>query len=229
MVKSASEGTESNGETPLHLREFSLNDIRGVIHYGKNGIALNKVPVVTPNGDLLVKDMTFNIEPGMHLLCTGANGVGKSAVMRIISGLWPLFRGSIDRPADKDIIFIPQRPYLSIGTLRDQVIYPHSHADMIKTGRTDEELMHILETVHLDYLPGREGGWDTKKEWKDVFSGGEKQRMNLARLFYHKPKFGVLDECTSAVSTDVEGLMYHRAKEMGVSTFASKVIMFYSI
>lgn len=84
-------------------------------------------------------------------------------------------------------------------------------------GRTDDELMDILEMVHLAYLPDREGGWEMKKEWKDVFSGGEKQRMNLARLFYHRPAFGVLDECTSAVSSDVEGLMYHRAKEMGIS------------
>jgi ATP-binding cassette, subfamily D (ALD), peroxisomal long-chain fatty acid import protein len=84
------------------------------------------------------------------------------------------FAGEITRPKTgvEHIIYIPQRPYLAIGTLRDQVIYPHSHKDMIAAGRTDDELMEILKVVYLDYIPSREGGWDSIKEWKDVFSGG---------------------------------------------------------
>lgn len=104
-----------------------------------------------------------------------------------------------------------------VGTLRDQIIYPHTYAQFKAAGGRDEELMEILKHVHLTYLPAREGGWTTVKEWKDVLSGGERQRMGMARLFYHRPTFAVLDECTSAVSTDVEGLMYQHAKDLDIT------------
>ena len=84
-------------------------------------------------------------------------------------------------------------------------------------GRRDIELARILEDARLGYLPDREGGWDTRKEWKDVLSGGEKQRMAIARLLYHEPRYAVLDEATSAVSSDVEGYLYEKAKERGIT------------
>jgi ATP-binding cassette, subfamily D (ALD), peroxisomal long-chain fatty acid import protein len=114
-------------------------------------------------------------------------------------------------------MFLPQRPYLSIGTLRDQVIYPDGEPEMHDRGRRDIELARILEDARLGYLPDREGGWDTRKEWKDVLSGGEKQRMAIARLLYHEPRYAVLDEGTSAVSSDVEGYLYEKAKERGIT------------
>ncbi|KAI1321592.1 hypothetical protein EDD11_003072 [Mortierella claussenii] len=217
------EGATGSGESDSNKDRYSLSDIRGIIEYGYDGIKFVNVPIVTPSpgnvngGEELVRDLSVDVKPGDHMLVTGPNGVGKTGFARVVSGLWPVFRGQLQRPNPKDIFYIPQRAYLSIGSLRDQVIYPHSHADMIKAGRTDEELMTILQHVHLAYIPDREGGWNTIKEWKDVFSGGEKQRMNLARLFYHKPKFAILDECTSAVSSDVEGLMYNHAKDLGIT------------
>jgi ATP-binding cassette subfamily D (ALD) long-chain fatty acid import protein len=114
-------------------------------------------------------------------------------------------------------MFLPQRPYLSVGTLRDQVIYPDSEMEMRERGRRDIELKRVLEEARLGYLPDREGGWDTRKEWKDVLSGGEKQRMAIARLLYHEPRFAFIDEGTSAVSSDVEGLLYDRCKEKGIT------------
>lgn len=114
-------------------------------------------------------------------------------------------------------MFLPQRPYLSVGTLRDQVIYPDGEIEMRDRGRRDIELRHILEEAKLGYLPDREGGFDTRKEWKDVLSGGEKQRMGIARLLYHEPRYAFIDEGTSAVSSDVEGLLYERAKEKGIT------------
>jgi len=114
-------------------------------------------------------------------------------------------------------MFLPQRPYLSVGTLRDQVIYPDGEIEMRDRGRRDIELKRVLEEAKLGYLPDREGGWDTRKEWKDVLSGGEKQRMAIARLLYHEPRYAFIDEGTSAVSSDVEGLLYERCKEKGIT------------
>jgi ATP-binding cassette subfamily D (ALD) long-chain fatty acid import protein len=116
-------------------------------------------------------------------------------------------------------MFLPQRPYLSMGTLRDQVIYPHTEIDMKEAGRSDHDLLAILEEARLGYLPDREGGWNTRKGWKDVLSGGEKQRMGIARLLYHEPGYAFVDEGTSAVSSDVEGLLYERCKAKGISKF----------
>ncbi|GAA5972975.1 hypothetical protein JCM11641_000348 [Rhodosporidiobolus odoratus] len=186
-------------------------------------IRFEKVPIVTPapgvarGGEELVKGLELKIESGEHLLITGGNGAGKTAIARVLAGLWPVFDGTVSRPDDSHIMFLPQRPYLSSGSLRDQIIYPYSYPQFADTGKTDEDLLQILQKAHLAYLPGREGGFDTRKEWKDVLSGGEKQRMGLARLFFHQPKFGVLDESTSAVSTDVEGSMYQHAKDLGIT------------
>jgi ATP-binding cassette subfamily D (ALD) long-chain fatty acid import protein len=114
-------------------------------------------------------------------------------------------------------MFIPQRPYLSNGTLRDQVIYPHTESDMVDACKRDAELQLVLDEAKLGYLVDREGGWDTRKGWKDVLSGGEKQRMGIARLLYHRPRYAFIDEGTSAVSTDVEGGLYESCKAAGIT------------
>jgi len=208
-----------------HPEPYSLSDVQGTIHNGFDGVRLEHVPIVAPSlypqgGDELIESLSFIVHSGEHLLISGPNGVGKSAISRIVAGLWPVYRGLVSRPRNfgaDGIMFLPQRPYLSVGTLRDQVIYPHSEMDMRENGRTDAELSRILNEVHLGYLPDREGGWDCQKDWKDVLSGGEKQRMAMARLFYHEPRYAFIDEGTSAVSSDVEGLLYERAKQRGIT------------
>lgn len=209
---------------PIYL----LSNVHGKVIIGPEHIAFQDVPIIAPSGgaagierggEVLLKGLTLEVKAGQHMLVTGANGVGKTSLARLLARLWPVWEGVLERPVDAEIFFVPQRPYLSIGSLRDQVIYPHTYAAMKSAGRTDTELLHILRQVHLAYLPDREGGWETRKEWKDVLSGGEKQRIQMARLFYHQPKFAVLDECTSAVSSDVEGSLYTQAKEMGMTLF----------
>ncbi|EKV11286.1 Peroxisomal ABC transporter (PXA1), putative [Penicillium digitatum] len=208
-----------------HPELYSLADSQGTTHSGFDGVRLEQVPIVAPSlhpmgGDELIESLSFIVHSGDHLLISGPNGVGKSAISRIVAGLWPVYRGLVSRPRAfglDGIMFLPQRPYLSVGTLRDQVIYPHTEVDMRETGETDAALQKILDDAHLGYLPQREGGWDACKEWKDVLSGGEKQRMGMARLFYHEPRYAFMDEGTSAVSSDVEGLLYDNAKGRGIT------------
>ena len=208
-----------------HAELYSLSDVQGTIHKGFDGVRLENTPIVTPSlyprgGDELTEALSFIVRPGEHLLISGPNGVGKSAVARVVAGLWPVYRGLVSRPRSigtDGIMFLPQRPYLSTGTLRDQIIYPHIEMDMRDSGRCDHELSQVLEEVHLGYLPDREGGWDCRKEWKNVLSGGEKQRMAMARLMYHEPRYAIIDEGTSAVSSDVEGLLYEHCKEKKIT------------
>ncbi|KAE8451364.1 hypothetical protein EG329_003993 [Mollisiaceae sp. DMI_Dod_QoI] len=208
-----------------HAELFSLSDVQGTIQKGFDGVRLENVPVVAPSifphgGEELIESLSMIVHSGEHLLISGPNGVGKSAIARIVAGLWPVYRGLVSRPRSvgtDGIMFLPQRPYLSVGTLRDQVIYPDGEIEMRDRGRRDIELKRILEDARLGYLPDREGGWDTRKEWKDVLSGGEKQRMAIARLLYHEPRYAFIDEGTSAVSSDVEGLLYENCKEKGIT------------
>ncbi|CAK7235457.1 ATP-binding cassette long-chain fatty acid transporter pxa1 [Sporothrix curviconia] len=216
---------DPRGGNPNNAELYSLADVQGTMQKGFDGVRLENVPIVAPalwpqGGEELMESLSLIVRRGEHLLISGPNGAGKTSISRVVAGLWPVYRGLVSRPkstGEDGIMFLPQRPYLSIGTLRDQVIYPDGEADMRDRRKNEYDLKRVLDDAHLGYLPAREGGWDTKKEWKDVLSGGEKQRMAIARVLYHEPQYVFIDEGTSAVSSDVEGLLYEVCKEKGIT------------
>jgi len=189
---------------------------RGQVTEGED-IDFVNVPIVSPNGDVLVKALTFSVKPGDHLLIFGPNGCGKSSLFRILGGLWPVYGGTVRKPPFEDIFYIPQRPYLSRGSLRQQIIYPDGVREMRDKGITDNDLHRILSIVEIDSIVERQGGWDAEQEWTDVLSGGLQQRVAMARLFYHAPKYAILDECTSSVTLEIERVMYEEAKRLGIT------------
>ncbi|EGC30265.1 ABC transporter D family protein [Dictyostelium purpureum] len=182
-------------------------------------IKFENVSIVSPEGKLLVENLDFQVMPHQNVMITGPNGSGKSSLFRILGELWPLHCGTVIKPRKEDILFVPQKPYLVLGTLRDQIIYPHSHDDMKRLGVTDDDLQHLLATVDPNLTIIRQWSWDDTKDWFTALSGGQKQRIAMARLFYHRPQYAILDECTSAVSDEVEGKIYETCKKLGITLF----------
>ncbi|VVC31598.1 ABC transporter type 1, transmembrane domain,AAA+ ATPase domain,P-loop containing nucleoside [Cinara cedri] len=201
------------------LKEKKLSPNSGRIITKDNVIKFDKVPLITPNGDILVEELSFEVVSGKNVLVCGPNGCGKSSLFRVLGELWPLFGGTLTKPPKGKLFYIPQKPYMTLGTLRDQVTYPHTKEEMQRRKKSDIDIAQHLERVQLSYLLQRDQGWDTVADWMDVLSGGEKQRIAMARLFYHQPQFAILDECTSAVSVDVEGSMYQYCRDVGITLF----------
>uniref|UniRef100_A0A673BGB5 ATP-binding cassette, sub-family D (ALD), member 3a n=1 Tax=Sphaeramia orbicularis TaxID=375764 RepID=A0A673BGB5_9TELE len=184
-----------------------------------NIIKFDHTPLATPNGDVLIRDLSFEVRSGTNVLVCGPNGCGKSSLFRVLGELWPLFGGHLTKPERGKLFYVPQRPYMTLGSLRDQVIYPDTLEEQRRKGISDQVLKEYLDNVQLGHILDREGSWDTVQDWMDVLSGGEKQRMAMARLFYHKPQFAILDECTSAVSVDVEDYIYSHCRTVGITLF----------
>ncbi|XP_063284418.1 ATP-binding cassette sub-family D member 3 isoform X2 [Pelobates fuscus] len=210
--------SQQNGDLDA-IQTIPLIPGSGKIINADNIIKFDHVPLATPNGDVLIRDLDFEVRSGANVLVCGPNGCGKSSLFRVLGELWPLFGGRLTKPERGKLFYVPQRPYMTLGTLRDQVIYPDTQEDQKRKGISDKVLKEYLDNVQLGQILDREGGWDSVQDWMDVLSGGEKQRMAMARLFYHKPQFAILDECTSAVSVDVEGFIYDHCRKVGITLF----------
>ncbi|KAH9593156.1 ABC transporter-like [Trypanosoma melophagium] len=184
-----------------------------------NEIVFTDAAIVSPADQIIISNFTITFKPGHHVLLLGSNGSGKTAILRILSGLWPLRGGTLEHPAEKYMFFVTQRVYLPPGNLRTQLIYPafEKQQDSESQEMLDKTLLSLAEGVGLLAVVEREGGLDAEKEWSEVLSGGERQRVALVRAMYHRSMFVFLDECTSAISQDVELSLYKMLQRRGMT------------
>jgi len=187
-------------------------------------ISANGIDVVAPKGgEVLALTVSFEVKESKAMIITGPNATGKSLLANCIAGLRPLIsgEGSVvlngvkiggQRPHLSDLLLIPQRAYLAPGGLGDQVSYPLPGAE-----QDPGTLQRCLDIVGIGYLVQRHGSLQAEPElpWDEILSGGEQQRIGMARCIFHKPGFAILDECSSMVSQDAEQGLYKAISEVG--------------
>ena len=169
-----------------------------------NSILIQHADLYPPNGgQQIINDLSLNVEESEKLLVVGPSGCGKTSLLRMISGLWNPRQGSVQRPASGDLLFIPQKPYMILGSLREQLCYP---ADEDRF--SDDQLKAVLEEVRLLQIVERYPDLDVKQDWPRILSLGEQQRLAFGRLLLNAPRFVVLDEATSALDVKIEKHLY---------------------
>ncbi len=176
-------------------------------------LALQGVTVRTPRTDnVLVRDLSFSLQASEGLLVVGPSGCGKTSLLRVVSGLWGSPTGTVYSPGQGDLLFIPQKPYMALGSLREQLCYPLDQARF-----SDEQLRAVLDQVMLGKLMQRYPDLDIKQDWPRLLSLGEQQRLAFARLLLNSPKVVVLDEATSALDVETESRLYALLRDREVS------------
>jgi len=176
-------------------------------------VRLDNIDLSTPGGEqLIVSKLSMHVQPGDHWVISGRTGVGKSSLLRLMAGLWCKGSGAVTIPPASETMFLPQKPYMLPGTLRQQLFYPH-----MPSGRTDAQLQGFLERVCLSDLAVRYGGFDSSRDWSRVLSLGEQQRVAIARALMVQPRYLFLDEATSAVDFATERALYESLADSGIT------------
>ncbi|CAD5967150.1 ABC transporter ATP-binding protein/permease [Planktothrix agardhii] len=196
----------SDGLKTVSLEPKNLGRITTV---EDNRLAFENFTLQTPDYEkVIVENLSLSVPSGKGLLIVGPSGRGKSSLLRAIAGLWNAGTGRLVRPALEEMLFLPQRPYIILGTLRDQILYPHT-TDQI----ADQELEKILEKVNLQHLLTQTNVFDKQVNWENILSLGEQQRLAFARMLVTRPSFAILDEATSALDLINEESLYQQLQQ----------------
>lgn len=176
-------------------------------------LELEQVTLQTPNHErTLIQGVSVSVKEGEGLVIVGASGGGKSSLLRAIAGLWRAGSGTIRFPDLDQMLFLPQRPYMILGSLRHQLLYPR-----VDRSVPDEELLAVLQAVNLPDLVERCGGFAAEVDFSRILSGGEAQRLAVARVLLGKPRYVVLDEATSALDGTNEAQLYEALRALGIA------------
>jgi putative ATP-binding cassette transporter len=165
----------------------------------ESAITMTDMEVDLPKGGAIIQGLNLTLEPGTNVIIKGASGSGKSTLLRSLAGIWPYVKGKLVMPSLQEVMFIPQKPYLPLGTLRDAVLYPGTRS------KTDEELVELMNQCRIGYLAKY---LSQEADWSHVFSVGEQQRLAFVRALIYEPKWLFMDESTSALDEATEEAVY---------------------
>jgi putative ATP-binding cassette transporter len=168
-------------------------------HHDEAALKLKGLSVRLDDGTGVVHEAEVEIAPGERVLIVGESGTGKSTLVRAVAGLWPWGEGEVIMQRNSKLLMLPQRPYMPLGTLRRATTYP-----LAEDAVEDDAVKEALTAVGLEHIVDR---LDDEEPWEQTLSGGEKQRLAIARLLIHKPDLIVLDEATSALDPESQERM----------------------
>lgn len=172
-------------------------------------VSVQKLNVNLPDGSPLLQNVTFKLAPGHNVLIKGVSGSGKSTLLRALAGIWPFVEGKINLPRTEELMFIPQKPYLPLGTLKEALLYPGNKR------LSDNELVYLMDICQIGYLKDK---LELTADWSHVLSVGEQQRLAFVRAHIQQPKWLFLDEATSALDEETEAEMYSLLEERLINT-----------